>query len=123
MLETIKNYAFIAILAATVAGGWVWGKSEYAKGHAAAVKEQTDAIVAYQKIVVDKERQHTEEIQKLTTEHTTQINAMQAAIPPAQEKIRVITKTIERPAVCDLGADELRLLNEAVRSANGNKPE
>lgn len=121
MLSQIKMWAF-AIAFAAIGTGWMVDRYyQYEKGYNAAVLKQNEAIVAYQGIVVENERKHTEEVAKLATEHTKELDAMLAAKPIAQEKIRVITKTIDRPAACNLQPDELRVINEAIRSANGSR--
>lgn len=118
LFNTAKLYIYAAVAAAAVTFCLMYGHIRYEKGYNAAVQKQTDAIIAYQKIVVDKERQHADELAKISSDHAAQITAIQATKPVAQEKIRVVTKTIERPAVCNLADSELQLIHEAVHSAN-----
>lgn len=120
MLDSIKYWILGILLAGCTAGFWYYGHSEYDKGYAAAAQKQTDAIVAYQQIVVAKDAEHAKELAQLSTEHTKQLDDIKAAIPVEQEKTRVIVKTIDRPAVCNLHDDELRDFNAAIHSANGS---
>lgn len=118
LLSRFKLYIYAALAGTVVAGGLAYGHMRYEAGYTAAEKKQTDAIIAYQNIVVKKEQEHAAELAQLSSDHAAALEKAKAAIPAAQEKIRVVTKTIERPAVCTLVPDELRLINEAVHSAN-----
>jgi hypothetical protein len=119
-LSKFKLYIYAAIVGAGIVGFLAYGHSRYEKGYEAATAKQTDAIIAYQKIVVKKEQEHAAELAQISTEHATAIAKMESAKPIAQEKIRVITKTIDRPASCDLQPNELQAINEAVHSANAS---
>lgn len=118
-LSQFKIYIYAAIVAAAATAYFMHGHAEYDKGYNAAVQKQNDAIVAYQDIVVKKDQENAIALAKLSSDHATEIQTIKDSIPAAQEKIRVITKTIDRPAVCNLADSELQLINEAVNTANG----
>jgi len=119
MLNQLYAYAIAAAIA--LGSGWLYGHMQYEKGFTASRTEQTAVILKYQQVVVEKEQKRTEEVAKLATEHAAEIATIRATKPVVQEKIRVITKTIDRPAACNLQPSELQLINEAVHSSNGGK--
>lgn len=114
-----KLYAYLIGAALAIGAGWFYGHLQYESGYAAANTKQVEAIAAYQKIVVQKDQEHLQEMAKTASEHAAAIAKAEADKPQAQEKIRVITKTIERPAVCNLHDSELQLINKAIHTANG----
>jgi hypothetical protein len=120
-LSKFKLYIYAALLGAAIVGFLGYGHMRYEAGYTSAQTKQTDAILAYQKIVIAKDQEQKQKIEQLTTLHTQQLADLTASIKPAQEKIRVITRTIDRPVACDLSPDELRIINEAVHTANGTK--
>lgn len=115
-----KLYIYAAVIASALTFTFMYGHNQYEKGYAAAQQEQTQAIITYQKIVVEKDEKQKAEIAQITSEHTKQIDAIQASKPKQVEKTRVIVSQIPRPDVCNLTADELRDFNEAIRAANGS---
>lgn len=124
MFAFLKQWELYLILAGAglLAGTWLMDRhAQYEKGYAAAELAQRDAIVAYQKIVVTKEQERLVEMAQIASDHAAELQALKDQKPQAQEKIRVITKTIERPATCNLVPDELHVINEAVHSANGKR--
>lgn len=123
MLAFLKQWELycFAISLALMSGIW-WRdhRAQFDKGYQAAVAAQQQAIVAYQKLVVEQVQEKAKALAELTTQHQKQIDEIEAAKPKEVEKTSVIVQQIPRPDNCNLQPVELQDFNQAINSANGD---
>lgn len=110
-LYLIAGLAGAAVLGAAGTGVWVYGKTQYRAGHAAAQAEQhTAELEAW--------RETAGRIQAVANDlHNTTLT-LRAVAPGLLEAYTRETILAPLPADCVLGPGRLRSINDAVRAAN-----